>query len=193
MAIVASRARGKRRLLQALLCAVPMLCAGCAAMMMLVGCGSGNEVEDAPSPPNALPTADFSASPTSGPAPLSVFFEDRSMLPGASITEWRWDFGDGVKSSERNPAHTFTAPGTYDVSLTVTSPSGTDMEAKAGFITVESETVRSRLRRFGRSSWSLSAATPGRGIQIGLQRSGELHGGNGAALSNPNPLIRVDG
>lgn len=32
---------------------------------------------------------------------------------------WRWDFGDGNKSSAQNPSHTYTTVGEYDVTLTV--------------------------------------------------------------------------
>ena len=35
-----------------------------------------------------------------------------------------WDFGDGVTSTQRDPAHTYTAPGTYLPSLTATTEAG---------------------------------------------------------------------
>ena len=47
--------------------------------------------------------ADFSANVTSGYAPLSVQFTDRS----GNATGWNWDFGDGVTSTEKNPMHTY--------------------------------------------------------------------------------------
>ena len=34
-------------------------------------------------------------------------------------TSWTWDFGDGTSSTEQSPFHTYTQPGTYDVSLTI--------------------------------------------------------------------------
>jgi len=37
---------------------------------------------------------------------------------------WRWTFGDGATSDERNPVHTYADPGMYDISLTVTDNSG---------------------------------------------------------------------
>ncbi|MFB3879807.1 MAG: PKD domain-containing protein [Armatimonadota bacterium] len=80
------------------------------------------------------PVADFSATPTSGNAPLEVTFNDQSA--GAMITAWAWDFGDGGSSTDQNPTHTYTTPGTYDVSLTVTDIGGTDDEVKVGYITV---------------------------------------------------------
>ncbi len=37
-----------------------------------------------------------------------------------------WDFGDGTTSTEANPTHQFTAPGTYRVTLTVSNELGMD-------------------------------------------------------------------
>ena len=34
---------------------------------------------------------------------------------------WLWDFGDGNTSVQQNPSHTYAAPGTYTICLTVTS------------------------------------------------------------------------
>jgi len=79
--------------------------------------------------------ADFSAIPTSGPAPLIVSFSDQSM---GTVSSWNWNFGDGTTSNEQNPSHTYTDPGTYTVSLTVTGPGGSDTETKADYITVRS-------------------------------------------------------
>jgi len=36
-----------------------------------------------------------------------------------------WDFGDGSKSTATNPQHTYAAPGTYQVRLTVFGNDGT--------------------------------------------------------------------
>lgn len=51
--------------------------------------------------------------------PLKRNFIDSSI--GAS--SWTWDFGDGGTSTQRNPAHTYAASGTYPVSLTVSDGS----------------------------------------------------------------------
>jgi PKD repeat protein len=70
----------------------------------------------------AMPVAaNFSADPLRGPAPLLVRFTDLSTNGPAS---WEWDFGDGATSGERNPEHEFTAPGQYNVKLTVTNAAG---------------------------------------------------------------------
>ncbi|MER6304236.1 collagenase [Kitasatospora sp. NPDC001539] len=42
----------------------------------------------------------------------------------ASLSSWHWTFGDGTSSDERNPVHTYAAPGTYTVALTVTDSAG---------------------------------------------------------------------
>jgi PKD repeat protein len=56
----------------------------------------------------------FSATPTTGMAPLNVAFTD---LTSQSTSGWRWDFGDGTTSTEQNPVHTYTLPGTYTVTF----------------------------------------------------------------------------
>ncbi|MDO8366822.1 MAG: PKD domain-containing protein [Saprospiraceae bacterium] len=43
---------------------------------------------------------------------------------------WWWDFGDGTQSTERNPAHSFPAPGAYEVCLTVSNQYGSDTKCK---------------------------------------------------------------
>jgi PKD repeat protein len=84
------------------------------------------------------PAADFTASPTSGVAPLTVQFTDMS---SGGPTAWAWDFGDGGTSNEANPAHNYTTAGTYDVSLTVSNGAGTDTESRAGYVTIAPATA----------------------------------------------------
>lgn len=81
------------------------------------------------------PVADFSATPISGPAPLTVQFSD---LSSGTPTEWNWDFeNDGtIDSMAKNPSHVFTNPGTYSVYLSVANPYGSDIELKNNLITV---------------------------------------------------------
>src|SRR5690606_10272909 len=63
------------------------------------------------------------ASPLEGLAPLTVQFTDTST---GSPTKWEWDFGDGGKSTSKNPSHTYSGAGTYTVKLTVTNSYGSD-------------------------------------------------------------------
>src|SRR6266568_3947548 len=72
-------------------------------------------------------TANFTASPTSGTAPLTVQFTDRS---SGNITSWRWNFGDGSPTSTvQNPAHTYAAAGTFTASLNVSGLNGSTSTA----------------------------------------------------------------
>lgn len=72
------------------------------------------------------PVAAFttSPSPASGEAPLVVAFMDGSSDPDGNLASWSWDFGDGTTSEERNPTHTYDAPGTYTARLTVRDDTG---------------------------------------------------------------------
>lgn len=86
--------------------------------------------------------AAFSADSGAGPAPLTVRFSDGSDIPRA--LSWRWEFGDGSTSDERNPTHTYIEPGTFDVRLTVTGADGEAVHQKSGFVVVEPPTPPTR-------------------------------------------------
>jgi len=86
-----------------------------------------------PTPTPPAPTAAFSGTPTSGQAPLTVQFTDAST---GSPTSWSWTFGDGGTAITQSPSHTYTAAGTYTVSLTATNASGSDPEVKTNYVTV---------------------------------------------------------
>ncbi|WAI02543.1 PEGA domain-containing protein [Methanogenium organophilum] len=81
----------------------------------------------------AAPVAAFTAGVTSGTAPLTVQFTDRS---SGGPTEWHWSFGDGATSDEQNPVHVYTADGTYTVTLAVNG--GEDTFTRPDFIIVTS-------------------------------------------------------
>jgi subtilisin len=60
------------------------------------------------------------------------------------VTEWRWSFGDGEDSSEstdRNPWHRYTGPGSFDVTLTL---NGDEMVSETR--TIECRTTGRNLR-----------------------------------------------
>ncbi len=79
------------------------------------------------------PVADFSGSPTTGPAPLSVDFTD---LSSGSPTSWDWTFGDGGSSQAQHPTHEYQNPNSYTVGLTAANQYGQDTETKVDYITV---------------------------------------------------------
>ena len=75
--------------------------------------------------PYSAPVAQFSASTTSGTAPLAINFINSSL---GTITSYAWTFGDGGTSTVRNPSHVYATAGTYTVGLTVTGPGGSNTQ-----------------------------------------------------------------
>jgi len=56
------------------------------------------------------------------PAPFAFSFADG--ICGIVPKTWHWDFGDGPRSHELNPAYTYTINGDYTVSLSMTTRYG---------------------------------------------------------------------
>jgi beta propeller repeat protein len=79
------------------------------------------------------PAAAFSASPTSGYAPLKVAFTDKST---GTPTLWKWSFGNGTYSTTKNSAHTYSKAGKYTISLTATNKAGSNTATKSSYIVV---------------------------------------------------------
>lgn len=79
-------------------------------------------------PTNSLATnsiVQFTANRTNGVARLSVQFKSPAKdEAGMAIQSWQWDFGDGSAGTGQNPSHTYTNPGTYYPSLTVSNTLG---------------------------------------------------------------------
>lgn len=68
-----------------------------------------------------VPTPSFTNTVTG----LTVQFTDSSTTQNGPIKSWAWDFGDNASSTSQNPTHTYSAPGTYTVKLTVVDQVGT--------------------------------------------------------------------
>ncbi|WP_229688566.1 ThuA domain-containing protein [Micromonospora yangpuensis] len=74
---------------------------------------------------NSPPTVTASATPTSGTAPLTVAFTGTATDPdGDTPLTYAWSFGDGGTASTLNASRTYTTPGTYTATLTVTDSRG---------------------------------------------------------------------
>lgn len=71
-----------------------------------------------------LPVAAGSASTTNCTVPCLVQFTDASTGTGIYAWTYQWDFGDGTSSSEKNPSHTYTQPGTHQVTLSLSGKYG---------------------------------------------------------------------
>jgi len=53
------------------------------------------------------------------------------------ITSWKWDFGDGVISSEQNPIHQYKEAGKYIVVLEIEGPKGKSRRSKVWDVAVK--------------------------------------------------------
>ncbi|HVM61427.1 MAG TPA: glycosyl hydrolase 53 family protein [Verrucomicrobiae bacterium] len=102
-----------------------------------------------------LPVASFTASPTSGPAPLSVNFTDTS---SGSATGWAWAFGDGNTSASQNPSDTYLTPGSYAVQEIVSDLGGASTSTVANLISVYSPFAWWQLGYFGTTNGSGNTA-----------------------------------
>lgn len=72
---------------------------------------------------NQPPAVTITASTTNGEAPLPVQFDSTVTDEDLPVT-YAWSFGDNTTSTEADPSHTYTTPGTYVVELDVTDSRG---------------------------------------------------------------------
>ncbi|MCP1662933.1 MAG: PKD domain-containing protein [Methanocalculus sp. MSAO_Arc1] len=80
-----------------------------------------------------VPIPGFTASATSGTAPLTVTFTDDSTH---KPTSWHWNFGDGASGTGPRVTHTYTEPGTYSITLRIENPAGSFSQTWRDKITV---------------------------------------------------------
>ncbi|MCA1744776.1 MAG: PKD domain-containing protein, partial [Bacteroidales bacterium] len=67
---------------------------------------------------NSQPVVNFGLlNDTIGCAPYAVAFENNTLSPDGSELTYTWSFGDGNRSSEVAPAHTYVPAGDFDVTL----------------------------------------------------------------------------
>jgi PKD repeat protein len=95
-----------------------------------------------------LPVANFTATPMSGTAPLTVKFTDTS----TGATSWSWEFGDGATSTDQNPSHTYTVAKIYTAKLTVTNPGGSAIKQMT--MTVQPPSIKKPVARFTQDKYS---------------------------------------
>jgi PKD repeat protein len=103
---------------------------------ILVGAAGATQFTNSPNlgntTGNVTVVANFTSSTTVGYAPLSVNFTDLSQ----NATSWLWTFGDGSKSSSKNPTHTYSKVGRYTVNLKVSHGKLSNAITKTNYITV---------------------------------------------------------
>ncbi|MDH4169391.1 MAG: PKD domain-containing protein [Acidimicrobiia bacterium] len=127
------------------------------------------------------PDASFTVSSTSVTVGELVQFSDTS---ANGPTSWNWDFGDGSSSSAANPAHSFSVPGTYTVTLTATNSAGSD----------QAETVVTVAPPLPNAAFSVSASPVRIGetvsftdLSTGSPTSWSWDFGDGTTSSEQNP------
>ncbi|MCI4668479.1 MAG: PKD domain-containing protein [Bacteroidia bacterium] len=82
------------------------------------------------------PQADFTLSTAKACEGIQVDFNDAS-IADTSLTNWEWDFGDGNTATGPSVSHTYTASGTYTVSMILTNINGcSDTISKSSVIEV---------------------------------------------------------
>jgi PKD repeat protein len=115
---------------------------------------SGNQISKTQT--SKVPAAAFSASPTSGYAPLTVKFTEKSTNSPAG---WDWNFGDGTANSTfQNPTHIYSTAGNYTVTLTASNSAGINTITKSNYIkATENTTVKQPVVYFWASRTSGTA------------------------------------
>ncbi|MEO1413528.1 MAG: PKD domain-containing protein, partial [Bacteroidota bacterium] len=133
------------------------------------------------------PNAGAMASLRSGCAPLVVQFTDQS---SSNTTAWSWSFpgGDPSTSTLENPVVTYNTAGTYDVMLTVSNSTGTDMLTLSNYITVDDvpsvgfgSSANGAVVNFTNSSTNATTY------------SWDFGDGNGSMAANPTHTYAMDG
>ena len=108
---------------------------------------------------NTPPTASFTASSTSGRAPLTLNVDaSASSDPDGQITRYVWEFGDGATAGGGKASHKYTKAGTFTAKLTVTDDAGAT-GTTTRTITVTAPPPRPKLTV---SQFSVGKAQPGR-------------------------------
>ncbi|MBS1782740.1 MAG: PKD domain-containing protein [Bacteroidetes bacterium] len=83
------------------------------------------------------PSINFSATDTMDCPPLVTQFINNTSLGATGAGTYNWSFGDGSVSTLATPSHTYSAPGTYNVTLVATNSAGcVSTLQKSGFIQV---------------------------------------------------------
>ncbi|MCP5109189.1 MAG: PKD domain-containing protein [bacterium] len=82
-------------------------------------------VEEDGAPGGNAPTARFTFSPQTGHAPLDVTFDGSGSTDSdGTVTNYRWNFGDGTTGTGQTIVHRYQNQGEYTIRLTVTDNDG---------------------------------------------------------------------
>lgn len=140
-------------------------------------------------------SADFTATPTSGPAPLTVTF----IADISNANSLQWNFGDGSIGSSSQTIHTYTENDIYTVSLTATASNGKSVTVtKEDLITVADEYVRWDQQTYTAGdtatlTWSLINPNFGANEYALVVYSQDGTGNIGSPVTDPYPISSATG
>ncbi len=97
-----------------------------------IGCFANYIVYKGGVPHNLPPVANFGASSTTSCSGTIQFADSSLDFP----TSWLWNFGDSTTSNQQNPIHTYSASGTYTVTLVSANSNGSDTVLRTNYIDV---------------------------------------------------------
>lgn len=130
------------------------------------------------------PSAAFSAPVTTAcKPPLTVNFNNST----SGAVSYEWNFGDGNTSTQRNPVHTYTAMGSYTVTLTATNANGcSDTLVIPDFVKIQYPKVTINnlpVSHCAPLSWTFSSTV----TSVDPVVSYEWDFGDGNTSTSPNP------
>ena len=134
------------------------------------------------------PVANFTASLTTGCAPVIVNFQNTST---GNPTSYLWDFGNGNTSTLANPIATYLNPGSYTVKLTVTNASGSNALVRNQYINIFAAPTVDFQADFRSGCYPLSvqfieSSTPAAGT---VNTAWAWDFGNGQTSTQQNPQV----
>ena len=125
---------------------------------------------------NNLPPAGNPGGPYTGNAGVPLTFQatatDPSPVDRAGGFTFAWNFGDGTSGAGANPAHTYAAPGTYAVTLTVNDKDGDSSSSTTSATVAPAITALYVSTQGSDANNGLTAATPFRNIATALAHVG---------------------
>ena len=128
------------------------------------------------------PTVAYNLLPSTGCSPVLINFTDSTQLGDAPIQQWRWDFGDRtLDTTQTNPAHLYTTPGNFDVTLVVIDTNGCqDAQLQSNAVTIYPSVTADIALSSYQAQCGLPATLGMRGIgnSAGLSYNWELGDGN---------------
>jgi PKD repeat protein len=136
-------------------------------------------------PPVPAQIVSASATPLNPDTRTNVSFSAQTR--GDATIAYAWDFGDGSSSTQANPSHTYSQPGTYSARLTATNNAGSDNRTI-------SITVRPYEAAICRSLTEMSAAFFDRNSSVlTAQATAALQENLDILQECPNMSVRVEG